>query len=188
MNRFEASLYRAFEKNSAGAPARREAVLRTQQAGARLVRERRMLVRTGSAAMFRQVARFSAPRLWAAQALVLLAGVAGLYSLGDVLQGLAGGYLGGYVAFFSPVLVLGCLPEMFRSEACGMAELECATRASRMQLMLVRLVSAAVADLACLAVLLGAAWASFGRQAGVPVWSLALYALVPFLTLSLIHI
>lgn len=51
-----------------------------------------------------------------------------------------------------------------------------------MQLMLVRLVSAAVADLACLAVLLGAAWASFGRQAGVPVWSLALYALVPFLT------
>ncbi|MFR9216389.1 MAG: hypothetical protein ACLVKK_09175 [Ruthenibacterium sp.] len=182
MNRFEASLYRAFERNSAGAPARREAVLRTQQACARLVRERRMLVRTGSAAMFRQVARFSAPRLWAAQALVLFAGVAGLYSLGDVLQGLAGGYLGGYVAFFSPVLVLGCLPEMFRSEACGMAELECATRASRMQLMLVRLVSAAVADLACLAVLLGAAWASFGRQAGVPVWSLALYALVPFLT------
>ena len=124
MNRVEASLYRAFEKNGAGAPARRKAVLRTQQACARLVRERRMLVRTGSAAMFRQVARFSAPRLWAAQALVLLAGVAGLYSLGDVLQGLAGGYLGGYVAFFSPVLVLGCLPEMFRSEACGMAELE----------------------------------------------------------------
>lgn len=141
-----------------------------------------MLVRTGSAAMFRQVARFSAPRLWAAQALVLFAGVAGLYSLGDVLQGLAGGYLGGYVAFFSPVLVLVCLPEMFRSEACGIAELECATRTSRMQLMLVRLVSAAVADLAWLAVLLGAAWASFGRQAGVPVWSLALYALVPFLT------
>ena len=147
MNRFEASLYKAFEKNSAGAPARREAVLRTQQACARLVRERRMLVRTGSAAMFRQVARFSAPRLWAAQALVLLAGVAGLCSLGDVLQGLAGGYLGGYVAFFSPVLVLVCLPEMFRSEACGIAELECATRTSRMQLMLVRLVSAAVADL-----------------------------------------
>ena len=65
MNRFEASLYRAFEKNGAGAPARRKAVLRTQQACARLVRERRMLVRTGSAAMFRQVARFSAPRLWA---------------------------------------------------------------------------------------------------------------------------
>ena len=123
-----------------------------------------------------QTARFYSLRLWGMQALALLA-VCG------VIQRLTPGTSQRLTPALMPLLVLACVPELSRSETCGMAELERATRASTLQLMLAKLTLAGIADLAGIALIAAAAWPAW-RAAGALWVQLALYLVTPFLAAS----
>lgn len=129
--------------------------------------------RLGFWAFLAQTARFYSLRLWGLQALALLA-VCGL------LQQAPWGLSQRLTPALIPLLVLACVPELSRSRTCGMAELECATRASALQLLLAKLVLAGIADLVGIAVVAATVWPAW-RAAGALWVHLALYLVTPFL-------
>lgn len=132
--------------------------------------------RIGFWAFLAQTARFYSLRLWGMQALAILA-VCG------VVQQMTAETSLRLTPALMPLLVLACVPELSRSETCGMAELERATRASTLQLILAKLVLAGTADLAGIAVVAAAVWPTW-RAAGAVWVHLALYLVTPILAAS----
>lgn len=118
-----------------------------------------------------EAARHIGLRLWGTQALTLLAVCVLLFSLWE--KALC------YLPGMMPLFVLACVPELLRGRTWGMEEMEAATRASTLQLMLAKLVLAGGANLVCLTFTLLCVL----RLPGLPwrVAQLVLYMTVPFL-------
>ncbi len=127
--------------------------------------------RMGFGEFLRETARYAGPRLWGTQALALLAVCIMLFSLWEQFPS--------YLPGMMPLFVLACVPELLRGRTWGMEEMEAATRASTLQLMLAKLVLAGTANLMCLTLTLLCVL----QMPDLPwrVAQLALYMTVPFL-------
>lgn len=80
---------------------------------------------------------------------------------------------------FMPLFVLALVPVLYRSQTCGMCEMEAATRASSAQIVLAKLVLAGAAQLLCMTIVL---WHEISVS-GAPdqIVQVILYVIVPFL-------
>lgn len=152
-----------------------EGLGRTAALCGELARQEACRPRTGFWVFLWDTARFCAARLWGMQALALLVMFAATASLQW-----AGHIRPAGMAALAPLLVAACVPELYRSQRYGMAEVECATRASTLHLLLAKLILASAADLVLLAVLLAGLWPMAVRQ-GLILIQLGLYVAVPFL-------
>lgn len=81
---------------------------------------------------------------------------------------------------FTPLFGLALVPVLYRSQACGMCEMEAATRASSAQIVLAKLVLAGAAQLLCMTIAL---WLEISvSKASDQIVQMILYVIVPFLT------
>lgn len=84
-----------------------------------------------------------------------------------------------YIPAFMPLFGLALMPVLFRSQFCGMGELEAVTRASGAQIILAKLVLAGAADLVCITALLCLQMRLQDSRENMG--QMVLYCLVPYL-------
>ena len=81
---------------------------------------------------------------------------------------------------FMPLFGLALVPVLYRSQTCGMCEMEAATRASGAQIILAKLILAGAAQLLCMTIAL---WLEVSvSEASDQIVQMILYVIVPFLT------
>ena len=84
-----------------------------------------------------------------------------------------------YIPVFMPLFVLAVMLVLFRSQFCGMGEVEAVTRASGAQLLLAKLILAGAANLICMTLLLY--FEIYLLNSYENIEQLILYCLVPYL-------
>ncbi len=126
--------------------------------------------RTGFWGYLSDVFRFEGARVFGLQGLTLLLVCLGISTIADIPEN---------IPIFMPLFALAVIPVLFRSQTCGMCEIEAATRASGAQIILAKLILAGASNLVCMTVLF---CLELRLQNSVKeVGQMILYSLVPYL-------
>ena len=138
-----------------------------------IVREQHALAeepRTGFFKYLSEVFRFYGIPLFGLQAVTLLI-------VGLAVSTVAGGPKD--IPVFMPLFVLAVMPVIFKSQFYGMSEIEAATRASGVQIILAKLILAGAANLVCMTALL--CLEVYLQNSCKEIGQMILYCLVPYL-------